>query len=425
MQQLKPCIKQRAKSNPASPPGERKEPIKEGLQSLRRIKTVDFDEQGSKPISVPPDLTTRVASHGHGRFFQRNCNSGRPTKVSSPCPINLSTAKSSVSHPAITRTDVHVIAIAPSANTTNCSEEDNVDPATPTMQVVESNAGRHEIVWDDVPSDQGIGSRGQRLSSSAGEALEKFNAHGNRGLERVNTKLANWSGTWNSPSSGFKPTIVVFPDDDSYKSQYYCPIDDDDDLTMLAPPNSQKTSAAPSRHQSRPTSAPRTRMASEVEEASQVVLPEPRSINVNDSDLAPEHQLLVPSGDGRVAHGSRRRVQTPAARKLSNIEDEEMKFRGHRDSVTIARSRLLRNGGVLPELIAHGDSVPMARKRMHARNHVTSAARETPQVQNSRLNLYGLNDDTMCATSLETVKAHAFQALKKSCSESMLRSQEK
>ncbi|KAJ4382016.1 hypothetical protein N0V86_002342 [Didymella sp. IMI 355093] len=110
------------------------------------------------------------------------------------------------------------------------------------MQIVESGNGSYEVVWDDVPPEHSV--RTQRRSSSANQALGAASA-GTKGLERVNTKLTEWSGTWNTSSDSFKPTIVVFPDDDGRRPHFECAIVDDEDIEIFAPPNSERRHGHP------------------------------------------------------------------------------------------------------------------------------------------------------------------------------------
>ncbi|KAF3036158.1 hypothetical protein E8E12_002931 [Didymella heteroderae] len=139
----------------------------------------------------------------------------------------------------MTRTDVHVIAIAPSPSrfggldTKRQGNFEETDAATPTVQIVESGNGSYEVV----PPEHSA--RTRRRSSSASQALEAAST-GTKGLERVNTKLTEWSGTWNTPFDFFKPTIVVFPDDDVRRPQFECAIVDDEDIDIFAPPNSER-----------------------------------------------------------------------------------------------------------------------------------------------------------------------------------------
>jgi hypothetical protein len=81
--------------------------------------------------------------------------------------------------------------------------------------------------------------------------------------------------------------------------------------------------------------------------------------------------LVVPELDLQstcLLNTTRKVRQIPTIRKLSNVEDTDVKFRGHRDSVTLARSRLMHSSGIAPGLFAHKDSVSVAR------DHVSAAA---------------------------------------------------
>ncbi|KAH9865913.1 hypothetical protein IAQ61_008649 [Plenodomus lingam] len=426
-QTLKPCIKSKAKSTPTSPPGEQLG-SEDGIHSLRRVKTVEFDEKGSKESieSLNPVAMVLGGTTENPKLDRTKTKFGKGPATMSLYPIRLGKMKGRPADPAVTRTDVHVIAIAPSANAATYSNEDSVDPVTPTMQVVESKAGRHEIVWDDVPEEDDSRPMDRR-GSSAGQALHNVSCHGKRGLDRVNTKLADWSGSWNSPSNSFQPTTVVFPDEDTQTPHYEWAVEDDEDLTVLAPPNSQRTSVGPSRHQSRPESAPTTRAPSDDEyEASDLVLARPCPVSVDDWKGHQHSSLVVPDPKGRVRHsastGQMRAQLLPAIHKWSDIEDDDVKFRGHRDSVTTAHSRLVRTGGVSPELFAHGDYVSMAKKRMHARNHAKSASRDTLREEVLQSGLLSLDDvdDDASMVSLEMIKERALPALQKRSAASML-----
>ncbi|KAF1842621.1 uncharacterized protein K460DRAFT_410020 [Cucurbitaria berberidis CBS 394.84] len=374
--------KKKANSATATPTNGSEEGVGDSTatRTLRRVKTVDFVEKGSESLLSAPSTTVvpeRVDMAINQSGILPACD-GRPAKLvhrAPSCPNLIRTVKSSLVDPAITRTDVHVLTIAPSWSAEDTASE-GADPATPTMQIVESKNGCYEVVWDDVPADQSI--RVRRRSSSACHALEMISPSA-RGLERVNTKLSDWSATWNSPSGSFKPTIVVFPDDDGRASLYECSVDDDEDLVVLAPPNSQITSRAPSRLPSRPASAPMTRVASH-EDMALSGMPQPDEQDEQESTDRAE-QLVVSNSNPdsppeRSVDANRRMNWPPAPRKLSNIEEADLKFRGHRDSVTIAHSRLLHSGGIAPELFTHRDSTSMAKKRMHARNHAAAASAE-------------------------------------------------
>ncbi|UPX14261.1 uncharacterized protein EKO05_0004750 [Ascochyta rabiei] len=370
---LKTCLKQRAQSADTTPPSE---PVTGTISSnkaqrLRRVKTVDFEDSVLEHVPSRAGSSSKTRKHGKTR----------PDKVSerSPlCPGRISLTRPLPACPAVTRTDVHVISISPilskSASLGPGQSKGNreADPATPTMQIVESSNGSYEVIWDDVPPEHN--ERMRRHDSSVSQALEALSYTATDSLERVNTKLNEWSDTWNAPSDCFKPTIVVFPDDDGRRPPYECAIVDDEDIEIFAPPNSERASAVHSQHPSRPVSAPTSRAVSQDWFISTA---DPQDTPLDTSYFATEQILAMPDSDAWSAHlvAARRKLGASSPeRKLSNVDEAETKFRNHRDSVTIAHSRLIRSGGVGPELFAHSDSVSLAKKRIHARNLTSSAS---------------------------------------------------
>jgi hypothetical protein len=382
---LKTCLKKKSKSarNEPSESPEMTDCSSPDKKTLRRVKTVDFEEETRSP-SLPPSpvtVATKIVCSPARQSSKSSIKASTLRRVSPrmpSCPNMMGTAKSALADPTTTRTDVHVIAIAPSQNEADTGPHTDIDPATPTMQFIESKNGCYEVIWDDVPAENTIQRRARR--SSADHSLRSVGSTATRGLQRVNSKLTDWSGSWNSPSDTFKPTILVFPDNDGRLPYYECAVEDDD-FIVIAPPNSQKTSAPPSRFPSRPVSAPLSRSASQEDlhrrEALQEVPPEVKlpwiapladALNVPDPNIQFTRQL----------NSNQRLKPTPVLRKLSNVDEADMKFRGHRDSVILAHSRLMHSGGISPDLFAHRDSVSMAKKRMHARNHAISSARDIP-----------------------------------------------
>jgi hypothetical protein len=416
---LKPCIKNGSKSATTTPPnGNQQDKVDDEPRALRRVKTVDFEENGSKPSQALPQIAITSESPAHDSTTDTapspasSSKTRKAVKRSPSCPNTISILKSSAADPATTKTDVHVIAIAPSWNAREVTNEEGGDPATPTMQIIETRSGSYEVIWDDVPSEHSIRLRGRR-SSAAGHALEAANPGAKHSLNRVNSKLIDWSNTWNNQSESFKPTIVVFPDDDGRATHYDCAVEEDEDLQVIAPPNSQLTSAVPSRLPSRPASAPMTRAVSCEEFSFQ------EALEGNSPDNP--QSLVVPSPDVQPGTG-RKMKQAVAVRKLSNMEEADLRFRGHRDSVTIAHSRLVEAGGVSPELFAHRDSVSIAKKRMHAKNHAASAARQIPRRNPASIEALDLvADDDVPEVPLPAIKEHDAQALKNKTSGSILR----
>jgi hypothetical protein len=411
---LKSCIKREAKTDTITPPDALQQGIiEEEVKASRRTKAVDFKGSHSKPAplgsraAIVPENSMNIRIHH-----------GRPAKKWRRTPSNLfpssntiSTTKSNVADPAVTRTDVHVVAVTPSRNAHNITNEDP-DPATPTMQIIETKSGSYEVIWDNVLPEQKISVRGRR-SSSASHCLKTVSPGARRGLERVNSKLAGWFGTWNSLSNSFKPTIVVFPDDDGRATRFDSVAEDKEDVPLLAPPNSQVTSATSSCHPSRPASAPLTRTVSN-EDVSIGVTIHGTSLHVAQNSLQPSEQPLRMPNSGFLRRG--RRNKYPAkARHLSSLEEADAKFCGHRDSVSVAHARLVRPERVSAELLERQDSYKLAKKRKHTQNRATSAEGASPQRKDLSLEVLNLAvDNDIPEVSLHMVKKHAAEALKNS-----------
>jgi hypothetical protein len=395
---LKPCMKGKSKSAATTPPNEFHEISEEGNrpQKLRRVKTVDFEDNASRKLLALPPLKVwapnfmPVTTASVDRSKAQGGTSGsEPAKAASrvaSCPGLVT--KSMVAEPAVTRTDVHVVVIVPSWGIGDVLDEGGIDPATPTMQIVESKSGCYEVVWDDVPLEHDI--RLHPRGSSASQALAAASpesSHAPRGLECVNTKLTEWTFNNGNPAELFKPQVVVFPDDDGHTPHFECAVEVEKDFVVIAPPNSERTSTNPSRHHSRLASSQRCRSDSFADDE-----------DTFEEQEYKQNTLAVPDPDApsnRPGHfvGSHRRMRKPPSlRRLSNMDEADFKFRGHRDSVALARKRILIADNVSPELFmstiptasplsSHRDSVSIAKKRIHShdRNHAISSARVTRQ----------------------------------------------
>ncbi|KAF2799954.1 hypothetical protein K505DRAFT_370591 [Melanomma pulvis-pyrius CBS 109.77] len=428
---LKPCMKHKSKSAATTPPNERHgtsgNPSE--LQKLRRIKTVDFEDGVSrKLLSLPPlkvwtGEASQVASNNLERSKARGTTGGvKPAKFVSgmlSCPGPMT--KSVPADTAVTRTDVHVVAIAPSWSIDDVPDEGGIDPATPTMQIVESNSGCYEVVWDDVPLEHDI--RLHQRRSSASQALYTASPEASRGLERINTKLTEWSFGKENPAELFKPQIVVFPEDYSLAPRFDCAVEDEEDFIIIAPPNSERTSANPSRRHSRPGSIHRSRSESYTDDEAELTLDE---ADVPEKRELKHNSLVVPDPKahtkrpGYLIGASGRIRKPPSFRRLSNMDETDLKFRGHRDSVALARSRILNAGGVSPDLFMHRDSVSLAKRRMHTRNHAISSAREIPLPKVRASDPSTPADDLDQSSPSLPAKSAPTKALKSSNSASML-----
>ncbi|KAH7078048.1 hypothetical protein BKA63DRAFT_542291 [Paraphoma chrysanthemicola] len=358
---LKTCLEEQAHSTTTTPPskGSQLTETSLGNKKLRRVKTVDFEDV-AKPSPVLPTFATPTAAQKVRRPRTSTGIHVPPSNVANSCPGSVYAGKSGLADPATTRTDVHVIAIAPSRIVDSKEDLDNVDPATPIMQIVESSNGCYEVVWDNVPDEHRI--RTHRRSSSASHSLQAINTPSIGALRRVNTKLIDSSGTWNAPSNIFKPTIVHVP----------------------GPPNSKHTSAGPSRSPSRPASAPASQAVSEEEIELKSDLEDLQDIRPDSDGCTPTKKAYaVPDTKvhlTRLFAPSRRIRHTTATRRPSSLEYTDIKFRGHRDSIVLARSRLVHSSDFSEVVLAHRDSLSMAKKRMRTRNHAISTARDIPKM---------------------------------------------
>ncbi|KAH8707105.1 hypothetical protein GQ44DRAFT_715929 [Phaeosphaeriaceae sp. PMI808] len=353
-----------------------------GNKTLRRVKTVDFMEATSPMLALPSNVVSKKVVHSGTHSSRSIARVTRPRNSvhrTISCPGIIRNTKGKLASPAITRTDVHVVALTPPRNLDRDANEMMMDPITPTIQIAESNNCLYETIWDDVPSEHS--NFLQHLSSPAAYSLQAVSFTGVQGLQRVNSKLTDWSGAWDRPSGALTPTVIVFPDEDdcSPHSQYS---GEDDMNLVVAPPNSQRTSGAPSRTPSRPGSTLDMNLPSQ-ETICLDKSPQGSSFTGKQNWLLPsEGALAVPESEiqpsKRVTSSTRRAKPFPAYRKLSNIDPSDLKFRGHRDSLTLAHSRLVRSGGISPELFTHSSSISIAKKRMHARDQATSMVKSPP-----------------------------------------------
>lgn len=349
---LRPCIRVKAKSTVASPPEELREAgIEDVDKRLRRVKTVDFEKVGSKPsLTLPTTNATGTVGldapmKPTSTYKLRAIRKSKQTGTAPHCPSRLSVTKSGPADPAVTRTDVHAIATAPLRSANDIANDEGIAFTPLTMQHMESETRQSEDV--------------SPTSNAA------------RGLQQVNTKLAVWSGTGDSPTKKFKHTTMEFPDYGNQTPHYDCAVEYDENMVVLAPPNSQRTSGATSRPPSRLASAPLSNTSSLEDMRDDMDMQKTLLLGVDESNLSTEQSAVMPDPDGR-PHGTTNaepsKAPASAARKFSSIGDDELKFRGHRDSVAIAHTRFIHSGGISPDLSAHRESLSLARKRMHGRD---------------------------------------------------------
>jgi hypothetical protein len=355
---LKTCLKQKANTTTPMPAYEAKKDLTEPVdRKLRRTKAVDF--QKSKPLTGTPALIATRSLSGKSMVTQAgessDQNAQSPTKVrrTSTCPSTIPFMKGDPAESAVTRTDVHIVATSPSLNWASKAAQDT-NLSTPTIWIVDAGNGMYKVIWDGLPTEN------------------NYTSTAMKGLERVNTKLTEWSGSQSS-SELSKSTAVVYPEEGSYQyhSEHLVGTAGDNGDALVPPPNSTRTSTVPSRGQSRPASVSLSRETSDKEFA-----PESRFQQKSLGSLPPDpdqgkwFDLLI---------DARGRLQDEvAARRISQFRQNDTKFHGHRDSVAVAHDRLSRTMGIPRDLYAHRDSIALAKRRMRAKDHATSGVRSVP-----------------------------------------------
>jgi hypothetical protein len=358
---LKTCLKQQANTTTPMPACEAKKDLTEPVDhKLRRTKTVDF--QKSKPLTSEPPLTATRSQSGKsmatqaGESSDQNVQSPTTVRRTSTCPSIIPFMKGDPAESAVTRTDVHVVATSPSLNWASKAARPKKDTnsSTPTMWIVDSGNGTYKVIWDGLPTEN------------------NYSPTAMKGLERVNTKLTEWSDS-QSPSDLSKSTVVVYPEEGSHQHHSEHSMDNagDNGDALVPPPNSTRTSTVPSRGQSHPASVSLSRETSDEEFALDSSFQQKSLGSLPpDPDQGKWSDLLI---------DARGRLQDEvAARRISQFRQNDTKFHGHRDSVTIAHDRLSRTMGTPRDLYAHRDSIALAKRRMHAKDHGTSGIRNAP-----------------------------------------------
>jgi hypothetical protein len=355
---LKTCLKQKANTKTPMPACEAKKDLTEPVDhKLRRTKTVEF--QKSKTLTGTPALIATRSQSGKsmvtqaGESSDQNAQSPAKVRRTSTCPSTIPFMKGDPAESAVTRTDVHIVATSPSLNWASKAAQDT-NPSTPTMWIVDAGNGMYKVIWDGLPTEN------------------NYTPTAMKGLERVNTKLTEWSGS-QSPSDLSKSTVVVYPGEGShqYHLEHLVDTAGDNGDALVPPPNSARTSTVPSRGQSHPASVSLSRETSDEEFA-----PDSRFQQKLLGSLPPDpdqgkwSDLLI---------DARGRLQDEvAARRISQFHQNDTKFHGHRDSVAVAHDRLSRTMGTPRDLYAHRDSIALAKRRMYAKDHGTSGVRNVP-----------------------------------------------
>lgn len=308
-------------------------------QSLRRVKTVEFDVEKSTQADAmtsptqprPRDFLLHVV----GREISQD------TITNGAAPGSGTNRKGDSDDPVLTKAGDQLVNRAPTWTLKVPSHEPSTALTTPATRAIQSSDSSYGVVWSDIGAEdyQGV----PRKSSVPRVALRRASST-TSGLERVNSKLFEWDLGRRPGLESLAPQIIIFSDDQAHARTTPSAVEDEED-SIWAPPNSQSTSGVSSRLASLPATARASRLPSQDEpEAADNSL-------VNDSDNVVEDTIEGLSFPA--SKTSQAMLITPcqtskklrANRRLSNLDDEEVRFRGHRDSVTIARFRFDKTQG--------------------------------------------------------------------------------
>lgn len=371
--QLKPCIKRKVDSPTGSLPDEmQKTPGVSIDQTLRRVKTVDFDQSRMKPSQFAQALgegSKEMVEIATNQPIKLTVKTQKPALGSPTCPVTIGTSKSSPANPEVTRADVRGHSMPTTVTPTIKTSLEASSPGSLESQSPDSENSCGTSCSNDTPATYNVHTQNYSLDPPT------------RNLDHVNTKLSTWS------SNHFIPPILVYPDVNNGRSIYYnCSVDESDEL-VPGPPNSHRTSAAPSRLPSRPASAPLTRHVSseDVGETSRTTYDDelcPKAVDTSNKQSSAHNveaksfntrpvfsQPFIdnPTNTPSISHFHAHAHGLAPLRRLSDTDEATLQFiRTHRDSVALARTRMLSEAdeAALQFIRTHRDSVALAKTRI-------------------------------------------------------------
>lgn len=161
---------------------------------LQHVKAVEFkDGTGTEKRRLPPlNLWSTSPAFGKSRRagipeeqgYQNSKRNASRRAFSCPDPV----LKSSAACPALTKTDVQVAASVPSWSFEAIVDKRGIDPSNLTVQIVESENGYYETIWDNAPIDDFLKIR---RKASCTNLVSHVPCPGTaKGLEQVNSKLS-------------------------------------------------------------------------------------------------------------------------------------------------------------------------------------------------------------------------------------------
>ncbi|OJD33085.1 cytokinesis protein [Diplodia corticola] len=326
------------------------------------------------------------------RSSSTRANASSSSDHDSPSSSSAASVKSACADTAITLTDVHVVKV-PSGEGNRRLTPGQAAPS-PSMHLIESAHGSYHVLWDEPPSHHLDSSDVDSTSVSPEENASQTEPP--TGLDRVNTKLEEWSFAARECTAldksrshpHFQPYVEVYQDD--YDSVFA--MEDDSNALFMAPPNSKDdtpgSSALASRRgsetetecagraspsyggrlhsdSSSPSSdetSPRQQHGDDVFDALAV----PHQLRVND-DLLLTGGYYSPRPNKLLAPSDSLREQARSASSLSNTSDMSDNatslLANHRDSVVLMSERTP-DEFPMSNQWSHRDSVALAKDRM-------------------------------------------------------------
>ena len=352
-------------------------------------------------------------------------NSGLAQRCSTRASLNRKMSKSQQAEPAITHTDVHIVALSP----TEFLEGDDPEnlPRITTGQVIETGGSIYEVLWQEDLNECAKTSERKDLKAEKTARPKQLTqpCSEKRDLEKVTKMLETWfwqdwtkgdSSVEKEPKSG---SLRELGSDDKIADQNLAissPVripaakmvehqGENNIAYLVVPPNSMQTSRRSSRNPSSigadeceiTEAAARkgnldARLTDQVCKHDINTAPvtssrqaEARSMSCSVSPSVPEFNyhsppLVKPSeqavknndatakADPEPETTSQSRITSIAARRLSDLTTKEHTFRDHRDSLLLARQRILSIGGGIDTgtslACPRQDSLVLTRKRL-------------------------------------------------------------
>lgn len=172
----------------------------------------------------------------------------------SPSSSSVASLKSTCADTATTLTDVHVVKVLQSKGNELISPGEATP--SPSMHLIESGHGSYHVLWGETPSCHLSTSDVDSMSVGPDEDAPKSPLP--TGLDRVNTKLEEWSFAARECTAldksrshpHFRSYVEVYQDDDEPQFD----MDDDSDAIFMAPPNTERPTPGSSAWDSRRSS---------------------------------------------------------------------------------------------------------------------------------------------------------------------------